>query len=92
LSLGQGEIFLLISANESFFVLFPRQFEKGEFLLSIKNQIDLKLNISADMTRVIDQCEVKLSVSEKIEFGALHLYQLSSSLSKVRVNEIEAIL
>jgi hypothetical protein len=49
--------------------------------------------MSPFIAHLIDCCEFDLSASEEIEFIASGLYELeSSSLSKARLNEIEAII
>jgi hypothetical protein len=93
LSLGRGESIHFTSTNLSFFVSIAREFENTELLFSIKNKIDPELNKSTVIPRLIDRLEFKLPADEEIEFLSSHLYEFSSSsLSKICLNGIEAIV
>jgi hypothetical protein len=95
LSLGRGETidFTSSSSRLSFLISIAREFENGELLFSMKDQIDPELNLSNVIPRLIERNEFKMPHYEEIEFIASRFYEFSlSSLSKVCLNDIEAIV
>jgi hypothetical protein len=94
-SLSRGETidFTSSSSRLSFFISIAREFENGELLFSMKDQIDPELNISNVIPRLIERSEFEMRNDEEIEFIASHFYEFSfSSLSKVFLNDISAIV
>jgi hypothetical protein len=93
LSLGRGETIDFTTSTLSFFISIAREFENGELLFSLNDQLDRELNLSNVIPRLIERSEFKIPNCEEIEFIASHFHEFSfSSLSKVRLNEISAIV